>query len=178
VTAIHDGDLDTNDDTVGDPNWRPLGAPGADHAGFEDNFTPPFPAWTSGHATMGAALFKSIEKFFGKNSFGDIIGVPGAMYTLTSEEEGSGGMRSYAEFAHYGTLDLDSYAGTPDGENGISRIFLGIHWLFDQQGGLQLGHSIANYVAGNYFLAVPEPSAATLGLLSACGSAMIFRRRR
>ena len=178
VTAIHAGDIDTNDDTVGDPNWHPLGAPGNNHAGTDDDFTPPFPAWTSGHATMGAAVFKSIEQFFGKNSFGDIIGVPGAMYTLTSEEEGSGGMRSYAEFAHYGTLDIDTYAGTPDGENGISRVFLGIHWLFDQQGGLQLGHNIANFVSGNYFQAVPEPSAMMLALIAAGGGGCFVRRRQ
>jgi hypothetical protein len=38
-----------------DPNFYPLGAPATNTAG--PNFTPPFPAYTSGHATFGGALF-------------------------------------------------------------------------------------------------------------------------
>ena len=36
---------------------------------------------------------------------------------------------------------------SPEGENGMSRIYLGIHWLFDQQDGIALGNAIAQYVA-------------------------------
>jgi hypothetical protein len=185
VTAIHQGgaggagDTDGNPDTVGDPDWRPLGAPGGSHSNFNDDFTPPFPAWTSGHATMGAALFKSIELFYDENSFAELVGqAPGTTYALTSEEEGSGFSRTYLNFTHDGPLDVDSYLGSPDGENAISRIFLGIHWIFDQQDGVQLGRAIADYVDGSYFLAVPEPSAIVLGVLAVVGSGLCVRRRR
>ena len=57
-------------------------------------------------------------------------------------------------------------------------MFLGIHWLFDQQGGLQLGHNIANFVSGNYFFAVPEPSTGLLALLAMCGGGCGVRRPR
>lgn len=38
-----------------DPLWLPLGAPNSNRIG--KNFTPPFPAYPSGHATFGAAAF-------------------------------------------------------------------------------------------------------------------------
>ena len=47
---------------------------------------------------------------------------------------------------------------SPEGENGMSRVYLGIHWMFDQQDGITLGNAIAEYAAGHYFQAVPEPS--------------------
>src|SRR6476620_10331427 len=61
ISAIREGENDTNPNTVGDPNWVPLGAPGADPNSSTDDFTPPFPSYTSGHATMGGAVFKAIE---------------------------------------------------------------------------------------------------------------------
>jgi membrane-associated phospholipid phosphatase len=45
-----------------DPNFYPLGAQATNTAG--PNFTPPFPAYTSGHATFGGALFQILRKFF------------------------------------------------------------------------------------------------------------------
>src|SRR6185369_11069790 len=44
ISGIRQGNNDGNDATVGDPNWVPL-----------NSFTPPFPAWISGHATFAAA---------------------------------------------------------------------------------------------------------------------------
>src|SRR5699024_2316194 len=86
------GDADGNPDTIGDPNWRPLGAPGNSTGDMKDDFTPPFPSWTSGHATMGGAVFKSLELFYGTNVFDEIDGVIGNNpdFTLTSQEEGGG----------------------------------------------------------------------------------------
>jgi hypothetical protein len=188
VAAIHEGDTDDNPNTTPDTDWRPLGAPGnipddndpLTDADYIDDFTPPFPAWTSGHATMGAAFYKSIELFYGTNDFNVADASRGAddptsTFMLTSEEANSGGMREFSKFAHTGILDVDSYAGSPDGENAISRLFLGVHWIMDQRDGQTLGHSIADYVAANYFQAVPEPSTAGLVVLAAIGAA--FSRR-
>src|SRR5438132_9503153 len=58
VTAIRESDVGTgptglgdgNADTMRDVNFTPLGAPASNLTG--PNFTPPFPAYTSGHATF------------------------------------------------------------------------------------------------------------------------------
>ena len=47
-----------------DPWWVPLGAPRTNEPGRR-SFTPPFPAYPSGHATFGAAAFESVRLFFG-----------------------------------------------------------------------------------------------------------------
>ncbi len=66
VTAIRGGDLDGNPDTAGITNWMPLGAPG-DNPGMTmadpgtDDFTPPFPAYVSGHATFGGRGLSSVS---------------------------------------------------------------------------------------------------------------------
>src|SRR5690606_23900737 len=65
ITAIQQGALDGNSSTEGDSNWLPLGAPGG---GFIDDFTPPFPTYSSGHATFGAAVFKTVELFYGTDN--------------------------------------------------------------------------------------------------------------
>ena len=103
VTAIHEGDNDTNSETTGDAAWKPLGAPGGNPFTDTEDFTPPFPAWTSGHATMGGAIFKSLELFYGTNSFSvadanigaDLVPADGK-YTLTSEEFDANGVPGIA----------------------------------------------------------------------------------
>src|SRR5439155_12101087 len=60
ITAIRQAALDNNPDTTADADWTPLGAPGD---GVVPDFTPPFPAYISGHSTFGAALFETIHNF-------------------------------------------------------------------------------------------------------------------
>jgi hypothetical protein len=181
VSAIQLADVDGNPDTAADLMWRPLGAPGGDPSSMVDDFTPPFPSWTSGHATMGGAWFKAIELFYGTNVFDEIDGVVGndLDYTLTSDEAGSGDSRNYRTFTQSGLLDIGT-ENSPEGENGMSRIYLGIHWIFDQRDGITLGNDIASYVAANHFQAIPEPS--TLALcavaIGALGWRAVRRRRR
>ena len=76
ILGIRNADDDGNTDTEPDPDWTPLGAPNSNNPGA-NNFTPPFPAYTSGHATFGAALFKTLELFYGTD---DIA------FTFTSDE--------------------------------------------------------------------------------------------
>ena len=48
-----------------DPFWRPLGAPKTnDTAPGARSFTPPFPAYPSGHATFGGTVFEMIRLFY------------------------------------------------------------------------------------------------------------------
>jgi hypothetical protein len=54
-TAIHEGDNDTNPDTVGDTAWQPF------------IVTPPYPDYTSGANSVSGAVTKSLELFFGRD---------------------------------------------------------------------------------------------------------------
>jgi hypothetical protein len=56
------GKGDGNPATLGDPDFSPLGAPASNLNG--PDFTPPFPAYPSGHAGFGGALFQILRKFF------------------------------------------------------------------------------------------------------------------
>jgi hypothetical protein len=55
ITAIQEGDNDTNPDTVGDPDWEPF------------IVTPPYQDYTSGANSVSGAVTKSLELFFGRN---------------------------------------------------------------------------------------------------------------
>jgi hypothetical protein len=159
-----------------------LGAPGHDHASADDDFTPPFPSYTSGHATMGGAIFKSIELFYGTNNFNaaDIaFGVDpiDSQFTLYSNEKGGGGSRNYVRFTQEGLLDV-GLENSPEGENGMSRVYLGVHWLFDQTDGITLGNAIAEYAASNHFYAVPEPATGTMLLMLSFAAGATSRRHR
>ena len=106
ITAIREGDTDGNPLTEADTNWIPLGAPGA---GSVPDFTPPFPAYVSGHATFGGAVFTTLANFYGTDDFD---------FTLTSGEM-PGITRSFHSFSQASE------------ENGRSRVYMGVHWNFD-----------------------------------------------
>jgi hypothetical protein len=150
ITAIREGDTDNNPLTEVDPNWIPLGAPGG---GERPDFTPPFPAYVSGHATFGASVFTALKNFYGTDDIS---------YTLTSGEM-PGITRSFDSFTEAAV------------ENGRSRIYMGVHWDFDDIQGRALGDQIANWVAANHFQAIPEPSAIAL---AACALAFLTWRAR
>jgi len=172
---------DDNPATVEDPNWEYLGAPGWDPNSTSDDFTPPFPAYTSGHATMGGAIFKALELFYGTNDFATADAALGVdpvtgEYVLASNEPGGGGTRNFMRFTQVGPLG-PGLENSPEGENGMSRVYLGVHWLFDQLDGMALGNAIADYTADHYFFAVPEPTSFVL-LGCALSLFSMGRRRR
>jgi hypothetical protein len=148
VTAIRENDRDTGPSLLGsgnpylvgqgDPTWSPLGAP-ADN-GDGTNFTPPFPSYTSGHATFGAATFKVLEDFYHSDSIphgGKITIISDEFNTITIDQNGHVRPllpRTYNTFSQMA------------GENAQSRIYLGIHWHFDAVEGIRCGDHIADYV--------------------------------
>src|SRR5438552_19059946 len=67
ILGIRNGDDAGNPVLIGEPNWTPLGAQPSNPRPGEMKFTPPFPSYTSGHATFGAAMFKMLERFYGKD---------------------------------------------------------------------------------------------------------------
>jgi hypothetical protein len=185
VTAIENGDDDGNDLTEGDPDWRPLGAPG-DPTVADSDFTPPFPAWPSGHASMGGALFETLKLFFGTNVFDEIDGIIGnnAYYELHSDEMMLSDTlvdvtdsRQFTTFSSLLDTDDPDY-GSPEWENAVSRIYLGIHWIFDATDGIALGNMIARDVHASRFQAVPEPGTWGLALTGATLAGLWIGRRR
>ena len=74
ITGIREADPGTgptgagdgNPLTIGDINFTPLGAPASNLTG--PNFTPPFPAYTSGHATFGGTVFQTLRRFYGTDA--------------------------------------------------------------------------------------------------------------
>jgi hypothetical protein len=128
------GTGDGNDATIGDPNFWPLGAPASNLMG--PNFTPPFPAYPSGHAGFGGALFQTLRRFYGTDRLG---------FTFVSDEfngvtrDNKGNVRPYMPRS-FSTLSQ------AEEENGQSRIYLGIHWSFDKTEGIAQGRKVANYV--------------------------------
>lgn len=153
VTAIRAGATDGNAATLGDPTWTPLGAPGPNDGSTADDFTPPFPAYVSGHATFGGATFQVLRDYFKSDAF---------TFTLESGEL-PGLTRDYTTFSQ------------AEWENSISRVYLGVHWDFDSIDGQRLGNEIGSYVFANALTAVPEPSSAVLAL--AVGACWFPRRR-
>jgi hypothetical protein len=149
IVAIHDGDSDGNADTVGDPTWQPLGAPRTNPANNESfNFTPPFPAYTSGHATFGGAAFKTLANFYRTDDVQ--FSIP---FDFISDEL-NGLSRDVYETIPELVVDhirqirprhFDSFSQAA-AENAASRIFLGIHWRFDATEGLSAGNRIADYI--------------------------------
>lgn len=136
ITAVRDGDQDGNPWTRGDSDWTPLGAPASNPYPGETNFTPPFPAYTSGHATIGAAAFQTLTRFYGRD---DIA------FSFTSDEFNGVTVGSDGKVRPVVTRSYDSFTQAKI-ENAQSRIYLGIHWAFDRDEGIRCGDRVANYV--------------------------------
>ncbi len=134
-TGLGDG----NPDTVGDINFTPLGAPASNLTG--PNFTPPFPAYPSGHAGFGGTLFEIMRRFYGTDNIA---------FTFVSDEfngqtrDHNGNVRPYRPRS-FSTLSQ------AEEENGQSRIYLGIHWAFDKTEGIALGRRVGDYVFDHAF---------------------------
>jgi hypothetical protein len=147
VTGIREADAGTgptgagdgNDATIGDIAFSPLGAPASNLNG--PNFTPPFPAYPSGHAGIGSACFQMLRRFYRKDNIA---------FTFVSDEldgvahDSTGNVRPLSPRSFTSLSHAES-------ENGLSRIYLGIHWSFDITGGSSQGRALADYTFGRVF---------------------------
>ena len=130
ITAIH---------AAVEPNWTPLGAPASNSSG--PNFTPPFPAYSSGHATFGGSVFEVLRNFYGTDRIA---------FSFVSDEfngvtrDNKGNVRPRVR-RHFSSLSQ------AEEENGQSRIYLGIHWAFDKTEGIAHGRTVGSYVFENAF---------------------------
>lgn len=92
--------------------------------------SPPFPAYTSGHSTFSKASAQVLTSFYGTDAI-----------TFTAQSDSVPGVfRTYQSLA------------TCADEIGMSRIYGGIHFPFDNSEGKRTGGMIADYVTANYLL--------------------------
>lgn len=155
ITGIRESDFGTgpsglgdgNFDTIGDIGFSPLGAPASNMIGVPD-FTPPFPAYPSGHAGMGGALFQILRKFYGTDDI-EFTFVSDELNGITKDKDGNVRPLKPRTF---------SSLSQAEEENGQSRIYLGIHWSFDKTEGIALGHRVADYIWEHIFLPVERDS--------------------
>jgi hypothetical protein len=139
VMGLRYGDDDGNPATDGDANWQPLGAPASNPRPGETNFTPPFPAYTSGHATFGAAAFQILTRFYGSDEI---------KFTFVSDEYNGKTKDADGSVRPLIRRSFDSFTEAKL-ENAQSRIYLGIHWAFDRDEGIKQGDAVANYIFEN-----------------------------
>jgi hypothetical protein len=115
--------------------------------------TPPFPSYTSGHSTFSGAASTILEGWFGTN------------YAFTTSAEG---------FV-VADRSFSSFAAAAD-EAGVSRIYGGIHYSFDNLNGLAAGRTLGAHVFATQLQAVPEPT--SLMLFAGAISALVWIRLR
>jgi hypothetical protein len=147
VTGIREADAgtgptglgDRNPGTTGDQTFSPLGAPASNLQG--PNFTPPFPAYPSGHAGFGGALFQTLRRFYRTDRIAFTF-VSDELNGITHDHEGN--VRPLVP------RSFDSLSEAEE-ENGQSRIYLGIHWTFDKTEGIAQGRQVADWVFDHTF---------------------------
>lgn len=133
------GTGDGNSATSGDPTFHPLGAPASNLTG--PNFTPPFPAYPSGHAGFGGALFETLRNYYHADDI---------QFTFTSDEFNGTTIDNAGLVRALKSRTFTSFSQAEE-ENGQSRIYLGIHWAFDKTQGIAQGRKVADYVYQNAF---------------------------
>ncbi|WP_341531902.1 hypothetical protein WKK05_38520 (plasmid) [Nostoc sp. UHCC 0302] len=127
----------------GDRFWLPLGAPNSNpfptptFGGLGSNFTPNFPAYPSGHATFGSACFEVAAALVGKKPEDIIVKfVSDEFNGKTTDNMGVVRPKWEASFTLREAIE----------QNKISRIYLGVHWIFDATGGETVGKAVADKV--------------------------------
>jgi hypothetical protein len=138
VTAIRNTPASADPALKPDPDFFPLGAQSTNSHG--PNFTPPFPAYPSGHATIGGATFETLRAFF----------VDDEPFTFVSDEFNGKNFSSTGQLMPRVPVTFESLTEA-EFDNAESRIWIGVHWQFDADQGVAAGRSVADFVMQHAF---------------------------
>jgi hypothetical protein len=125
--------------------WSPLGAPVTNALPGRVNFTPPFPAYPSGHAVFGGTLFQVFRGYWGDDVKFEFVSDE---YNGKNSDPGAPAPRPLKPRSYQNFTEAER-------ENGRSRIYLGIHWQFDADEGIKQGNQVADFVLKNLYLESP-----------------------
>lgn len=117
IDAIRSADRDGNAATEANKDWIPLIK------------TPPFPTYTSGHSTFSGAASVVLAWLFDKVEFN------------STSDAHNGPEQRPLDVSQTVTRHFDSFQQAAE-EAGLSRIYGGIHFRFDNLAGLELGRQI------------------------------------
>ncbi|WDI32698.1 vanadium-dependent haloperoxidase [Hyphococcus flavus] len=138
VTGIRaeDGAAGTNND----PAWDPVGVSivnvelPSGQAFLRP--TPPFPAYPSGHATFCSSMIQLLISFFGDD----------VAFSFTSDEYNGEGVDPFNGAPRPLVPVLYDNLSDMQIENGLSRVYNGVHWSYDNLQGQVLGTNIAQHI--------------------------------
>lgn len=144
--------LPITDGPASAPLWFPAGAQ-VTNSNNPVNITPPFPAYVSGHAAFGGALFGVLRQYVGstaefrfrsdefngrnKDVFNYVRCQRAADGTLLDEH-------TPEKFCEPRQMTLDC----AERENADSRLWMGVHWIDDADDGIVIGNQVARKVYG------------------------------
>lgn len=131
IDAVRLADTDGNASTQSNSNWTPL------------LNTPSFPSYTSGHSTFSSAAAAVLTELFGTVSFTTMADVGSTGAWPPSDNIAGLQVRSFTSFQQAAQ------------EAGVSRVYGGIHYSFDNTAGLALGNSVGQLVMASLLQVKP-----------------------
>ena len=153
ITYLREASADGTPAGAADPLWTPLGGQTTNGPRARGNFSPPFPAYPSGHATFGGALFQAMTLYFRSAEARRLVvptktlpgGFPdaGIPFMFVSDEYNG---RNYGPGQTVPRARVEAHFSSfrqAEKLNADSRIYLGVHWDFDADDGVLLGNAVA-----------------------------------
>jgi Vanadium chloroperoxidase N-terminal domain/PAP2 superfamily len=129
------GNGDGSPETAGDGAWLPFGSPRTNQPQL-GSFSPPFPAYPSGHATFGTAALHATRLELGLDQHFVFPARSDELNGTSIDENGS------QRVLNVRNLTIDKAIE----ENLFSRVYLGVHWRFDAIEGKANGLAIATKI--------------------------------
>ncbi len=131
IDAVRQADSDGNADTIQNGNWTPL------------INTPSFPSYTSGHSTFSAAAATVLTELLGTVAFTTMADVGSTGVWPPADDVSGLQVRSFTSFQQAAQ------------EAGMSRIYGGIHYSFDNLAGQTAGNAVGQLVIDSLLKPTP-----------------------